>query len=261
MWRVLPLIWMCVLTSGNVWAGNIGFLPGDAFFHTRLTADVCQQMVESESIRFPYVRPDWVPGVFCGYYGYMELGLPPDCQKLATLTREVYLDIRTRLPRTLMEINVGEEVKVHETNGLHLFIYNADFDPQQYVVGLRYNEAWVQNLQEFGLPHRGMRLESFDTSPEAFSQDWRDAALVPPLKIKIPRVEESMDAIRRGKAVAKCDGPIQLFVVESNQLKSFLKPYQGMTYFSISSDGVKKYEYRKRQWTVEKWTAAPAGEN
>lgn len=253
MWRKILWIVICLTGPTQVEAGNAGFLPGDSFFHTRLTEEACNTLLSQPSPRLPYWRPDWVEGAFCGYYGYMELELTSDNKPLFEHAQGVYRSVRQFEFKELVEIRSGTKIETWETNGLRLFIYNEDFSPLVNYVGLRYNESWVENLQAFGMPRKAVTLESFDTHPKAFSCDWRDAAEVPPLKIRVPSVEESLDAIRRGEAVAKCDGPIQFIVLDSDKFQSFVNPRQRMKFFSITNSGVKKYEYQKREWKVEDW--------
>lgn len=249
LWISTFLAWV----PGDLHAGNIGFLPSDAFFHTQLRQADCEKLLSDAKPRVSYFRPDWVVPSFCGYYGYMELELSADSKPIFEQAHRVYKEIREFQPKRLVEVRHGEQVTYHEMNGLHLFVYNESFSPLQNYVALRYNESWVEDLTAFGIPRPQMQLEAFDRSHEAWSIDWRDSKLVPPLKTQVPDVQESLSAIRGGKAVAKCDGPIQFIIWGSEKLPSFVNPRQNMTFFSITTAGVKKYEYLKREWKVEDW--------
>ena len=255
MLRILLLALLAI--PAPVMAGNIGFLPGDSFFHSILTKDKSQELLKEETSMLKYVQPRWVEGYFCGYHGYWQLQLPSDSKPLILNLQTVYDSVRESSPRKLVEYKSLEGVQVHETNGLHLFVYNADFDPTKYTVGRRYNETWVEDEMAFGRSRRETELQVFDRSPETYAGEWRDASQVPCLKTTYPTWEKHIDAIQRGKGIATCQGPIQIIVLESEEIPSFKSPEDWETFYAVNNTGIKRHRYygeKKKEWAVVDWT-------
>ena len=241
------------LTPTSVSAGNQGFLPGDAFFHTILRQDDCERMQEEDAPTLGYVPPDWVDSYFCGYYGYWQLQLPPQSRPLVQNLQNVYRSIREFNPRQLVEYKSFGGIKLHETNGLHVLVYNADYNPTDYPIGLRWNESWVEDQMAFGVPRKETRLQLFDRSDAAYEQEWRNAGHVPRLNTNCADKETAIDAIHKGKAMATCQGPVQLIVLESEKLGTFVSPRAETTFYSVTDKSVKRYRYVKKEWVVVDW--------
>ena len=259
--RLLLSVIVLIAACRTAGATNRGFLPGDAFFHAMLTQELCRQLEESDSPSLAYVRPQSEAGAFCGYAGYWTLQLPADSRPLIQNLCTLYRHLRQSLPREIQEFqDAGGTVRQSETNGFHLFVYNADFDLQRYDIGLRYNESWSANESAFG-PHPAItRLELFVDDKVAFSNDWRDAASVPRLRTICPPISDQERRKALGTGNERVDdavvvtGPVQIIVATSPKLARYVHRRNSMRFYSVTNDGIKEFTARKSKWVVRDWT-------
>ena len=183
------------LAAGSAGATNVGFLPGDAFFHTTLTKDVADGLAAGGSVTLSYDRPDDAEFMLCGYAGYWNAELPAD-HPLSPRLAAVYRRLRTdhEFREVVQYPQDDGSVREVETNGFRLFLYNVEYEPSRRKIGLRYNETWASDVAAFytdpAKARHHVRLDLFMEDRLAFVRDWRDAAAGPPLKATCPPIQE-----------------------------------------------------------------------
>ena len=193
--RIFSPIVAFLLVASPALATNRGFMPGDACFHSILTKDRLAALAASEKATVPFIRPKGEQFAFCGYAGYWSLQFPPNSDSLVKNLNALYTELRRYSPRELQEhVNSDGKTVQFETNGFHIVIYNRDFDPLKYNIALRYNETWSEDESSFGPRPRITRLESYVVDRVAFSNDWRDAKDVPPLRATHPSIPDQEPA-------------------------------------------------------------------
>lgn len=246
------------------YATNRGFMPGDAFFYSVLTQDRLTALADPESRKFPYVRPKGEEFAFCGFAGYWSLELPADSEPLVRNLNSLYTSLRRHSPRELIEHTNEDGTKTQiETNGFHVFVYNLDFDPLKYDIALRYNENWVEDESSFGPRPSITRLESFVIDRVAFSNDWRDAAAVPPLRTECPLIPEQEKRMKLGMGSAwidtpvVADGEVQIIVTASDNFQHYVNRRNGITFYCVRKSGVTQYSVKQGEWVVTDWSPEP----
>ncbi|QDT14824.1 hypothetical protein [Alienimonas californiensis] len=276
MWKPVAAV-ACSLASLTAatpaWATNRGFFPGDAFFHTTLTKEVAEKLRADASTPLRYATPDHEEGGFCGYTGYWNARLPADSPLAARLA-----DLYDRLRRDVVFREVSQAIEDDgtvtewETNGFNLFLYNSDYNPRRRGIGLRYNETWVEDEMAFGPSRAGTRLEIFVDHPHAVSQDWRDAADVPPLNADCPPLPPvpAREVLRMAGPMIeepiRLRGPVLAVVTEQRDLNGYFRPRRsldpfeieleiGETYYVVTTDGVTRHYFNRktRRWQSDNW--------
>ena len=250
--------------ASPTYATNRGFMPGDAFFHSVLTQDRCTALSDSDSPSLPFVRPKGEQFTFCGYAGYWFLQLPADSDPLIKNLGSLYSSLRRSSPRELLEYTDANGTTTQiETNGFHVFVYNHDFDPLKYDIALRYNETWAEDESSFGPHPLSTRLESFVIDRAAFSNDWRDAAAVPPLRTECPPIPEQEKRMKLGTGNERLDAPVlakeqvQIIVTASDKFPQYVHRRNGATFYSVTNSGIKQYTAKRGKWIVTDWSPEP----
>lgn len=206
--RCLIVLTLFLMVLGNTQRGDATddpelagyFLPGDAFFHTRITEAVLKKLDENPDYAFECNRDSW--SIYNS--GYYRLSLGKQNRKLAKQIKECYYQVRLEKPLTLHVLgNSPNSVNDHplpgktkfmEINGVSLFFYNEDYDWKKRHVGLKYNENWYQELSQFGFPN-GV-YDAYVNTPEAIIESWRFSSVIPPLSVQLPSVP-----IKKKKAI------------------------------------------------------------
>lgn len=262
--KIYSAIVACLLVASPALATNRGFMPGDACFHSILTQDRLAALTESADATFPFVRPKDEQFAFCGYAGYWSLQLPPNSDSLVTNLNKLYKELRRYSPRELREhVNADGKTIQSETNGFHIFIYNHDFDPLKYNIALRYNETWSEDESSFGPHPRITRLESCVIDRVAFSNDWRDAKAVPPLRAKCPQIPDQEKRMKMGMGNKRIDDPVvatdqvQVIITPVSDFRRYIHRRNGVTFYSVTNAGVKQYTVKKGKWVVSDWSPEP----
>ena len=264
---------LLALAAGPAGATNVGFLPGDAFFHTTLTKDVADELAGGGAVALRCVQSDHAVGGLCGYAGYWNAELPaghPLNGRLAELYKRLRKEVRDRRVREIVRDDGA--VEYHEENGFRLFLYNHD--ARHRPIGLRYNETWVTDAAAFyGVPEKAtdrVLLDSFILDSAAFALDWRDAAVVPPLRATCPPIPEQSETLRRFNVASPkmkepitFDGPLLAVVTEDRDLKAYMHPTPeteetiGTTYYAVTADGLRRWRYfRGHGWLADDWPAS-----
>lgn len=211
------------LSSARILANNNLFLPGDAFFPTVLTkADIeALQATKSAERTFRYSSFGGYEGAFCGYAGYANAKIPSVDDAFAKSLASVYERIRESQPRELIERTHEGKTELIETNGVRVLFYPPEFEFPRYHLGLRYNEKWVTEAVKFGHERKHLRLCCLIPSPDAIECEWRDAELVPPLKVQLPKVE--LNPVPETETPVVVQGPVKAVVIGSYSLEDLFR--------------------------------------
>ncbi|MEM9702501.1 MAG: hypothetical protein AAF907_08665 [Planctomycetota bacterium] len=251
-------------------AGIRGFYPGDAFFHTTLTKELADSLRQDAATPLPYHIPEHTELHLCGYSGYWYAALPKD-SPLADRIADFYdRRLKEGARRKVMQImNDDGTVTEYETNGYRLFLYNADYNPFFYGIGLKYSENWVERQMAFGVDRRRTQLDTFLLDPQSISRDWRDAAEIAELDVTCPPPPptESVFGSARGfgakvEQPVTFNGPIKAVITTDRNLKRYVKPRRWDTFFVVTEEGVTRYVYdpKERIWEGEDWPKEAAGD-
>ena len=259
-----PIVAFFLLVASPALAANRGFMPGDACFHSILTKDRLAALAASEKATVPFILPKGEQFAFCGYAGYWSLQFPPNSDSLVKNLNALYTELRRYSPRELQEhVNSDGKTVQFETNGFHIFIYNRDFDPLKYNIALRYNETWSEDESSFGPRPRITRLESYVVDRVAFSNDWRDAKDVPPLRATHPSIPDQEQRMKMGMGNKRIDDPVvatdqvQVIVTPVTDFRRYIHRQNGVTFYSVTKAGVKQYTVKKGKWVVSDWSPEP----
>ena len=260
MKNIFVIIIVVFAFSTVVEATDRGFMPGDAFFHSVLTKQRCETLQLSERPTLPYVRPQKEQSYLCGYAGYWNLQFAPGSQPLVANLCDLYNGLRRYEPREIVEFEAADgSIVSEETNGFHLFVYNRDFDTNRYHIALRYNESWGEDESSFGPRPASTRLELFVQDRLAFSDDWRDAAFVRPLKAVCPPIpdQEARRELGLGNeridAPVLVDGQIQVVVTATADFRRYVRRRNGATFYVVTQDGIKKHRIKDGKWSIADW--------
>ncbi len=127
-------------------AQNTGFVPGDAFFSSRIDEDYLGE-VDVGGVAFNESGL-FREGNFGGYNGFHRL-----------LVEGPQAAIQSQLKLAIRKLRTGEvpydrvvkiterppgKVVSREVSDFLLLVYNLDFDPNSRPIGLRYNEKWFE---------------------------------------------------------------------------------------------------------------------
>ncbi|QDT38677.1 hypothetical protein [Stratiformator vulcanicus] len=221
----LILSWLFIAIS-TAQAGDLGFIPGDAVFFSRLTKDFINNLEpDSGEISLSYDSP-LEPGL-CGHAGIWKLKIT-DCEPA------LYNRLREASPgiRNFVRAEDGTE---WEVKAPHLFAYPKSYEPH-YPLGLRFNEGWpdieieVPKLfakDRWGTARLGSRSSSYRghlSDPDAILYEWAHAKSVSPLPVRMPadvNWNRFADPVEEPATVRADD--IRLFVIEDGAL---LKHYR-----------------------------------
>lgn len=265
-YRVWLFVWLCFGFSASLAnATNIQFLPGDAFFYTRLTKETCDGLLKDERFSLSYLTSELSPGSFCGYAGYGHLRFPDGTQSLVENLTQVYTQVRKHHWRELTEHQDDNgQVRQLETNGLPMFIYNESFDPLRHFIGLKYNESWVEDELGFGVRKNFVKLDVFDPSPLMFGHEWRDSREIPPLQVKCPAIPDLEKRKKYGLGgdllmePVFCEGPVQIILIDAPNLTTYFESRNDFEFYVIKSSGVTKHYFDEDGGkTAEPWRPEP----
>ena len=78
------------LMCNQLMAHNSYFLPGDAFFHTRITEKKLTQLIAGKDAEFTYERPNPDMESGCGYAGYSKIVTPKITASIITNLKKIY---------------------------------------------------------------------------------------------------------------------------------------------------------------------------
>lgn len=220
-------------------ATNVKFMPGDAFFPSRLTKDVVEKLKNSANEFLLRHEPPTSGGALCGYSGYSSIQITDVPKSWPDQMKEVYTALRYSFPRNITEIydEAGEIDYVDEANGFWILVYNKNFDFNRYRVGLRYNERWfdpparektVFNVLDYFRP--------YVPSATGVAEDCRNAVRVEGLQVKYPDLGE-----RQAEAAGELiETPV---TVSAKDVRILLIPEQNLELYF----GMRKLEFDDRR--------------
>lgn len=189
----------CALSCGTACGGNIGFMPGDAFFHTALREQLLTELdSDDRSLTLRYAQPAGTASL-CGYAGFWRLRLQSVPPELVENLRRVYESL-SRNEAKIVQVYRDEHGKTVRTelSGYHLFVYGRETIFSGQRIGLKYNEDW-HDLPSAAL-RRNRKTPSVFTPPATVYQpfirdyaavvnDWQYAETFPPLRVRVPELE------------------------------------------------------------------------
>jgi hypothetical protein len=230
-------------------AVNLSFIPGDAFFSTRLTAkSVAKLPAEGGTLKFGYAYPEG-SGDLCGFAGFTQLEVLNANSNFAKNVRAVYRAIRNDYPLQI-EVRVDDEGNRTESelNGLQAFVYNRNLDWKKQRLAIKYNEGWF-SLPKVALSGSRkknpfdmtacMQYVSFVPGAEAVAHDWKYAAKFAGLQAKLPDVEGwGVAGPRIMEPVTARADDVRLIVLEDNSIKDAYRQEDDVAFYSISAEGV-----------------------
>ena len=193
--KVSPLVLAVFEMASATCHGNIYFIPGDAFFHSRLTQAVLDRASPEKALVLDY-DPPTLSGGLGGYAGFQRIEITDLTKDIVESLRHVYSVFRAHDPKELrVEFAPdGGEMAV-ETNGFHLFVYprNADWNEQRF--GLKYNENWMELPEDafVGSNRKGfaeVRAEvyfPFIKDYRAVSGNWKNSRRFSALPVNVPK--------------------------------------------------------------------------
>ncbi|MCC7423660.1 MAG: hypothetical protein IT428_25615 [Planctomycetaceae bacterium] len=232
-------------------ANNNLFLPGDAYFPTSITAEFVARLKMEKAEAVVFRHNSYVDGgFFCGYAGYEQARVAKaDADFLANLAK-AYRIVRSDIePRTLREDTTDGKVVQIETNPVRVMFYPESFEFPRFILGLQYNEKWVQETMRFGYDRDrdGIHMTCPVDSVNAIVACWRDADRVGPLDVTLPKVE-----IEPGKGVEKpitINGPVKAYVLASDPLSRYMDPGEGFDgILIVRSSGITRLNFAENAW-------------
>jgi hypothetical protein len=234
-------------------ANNNFFLPGDAFFPTRLTEeDLGQLQADSkDGPVFEYSSLGGYERAFCGYAGYERARFSNVDQRFIENLKRAYRHIRQNYERkTLLETDRDGKKSVEETNGVGVLFYPPEFEFPKYELGLQYNEKWVEEVEKFGHLRQSIRLCCLVKNADAVMQSWRDATAVAALRAELPDVKLKPVPPTREPVIIR--GLVKAFVVDSRPLVKYFDPpedgVEDVSVLSVDSSGITEISYKDDEW-------------
>jgi hypothetical protein len=242
---------LCELALAN----NNAFLPGDAFFPTRLTEEGLGQLkADKNGPIFDYSSLGGYEAAFCGHAGYWRARFTRIDQAFINNLKRAYRHVRqTHEAKTLRETVANGKKSLVETNGIGVLFYPTEFEFPKYKLGLQYNENWVDEVERFGHLNHLMRLCCLVDTSEAVMESWRDSTVVAALKAELPDVELKPVPEMREPVIVRAR--VKAFVVDSRPLVKYFDPpkdgYEDVSVLNVDSSGISEITYVDGKWKQE----------
>ncbi len=278
---LFPAVMSLLAVAQSATATNTGFLPGDAFFHTRLTSEQIQSLDDVADQVFVYRQPVNTPGTFSGYAGFWKLRYEAMPEPLRFNLQKLCHHLRaTRYP-----LRVERRENERELNPFDLFIYPSDFDQTKTRVALKFNEDWTSHT---------LRFPTFVPVSDLVAYEWQRASRVPALAAGVPFKLESgkkpgekpswyerKTGLPTGGTeitnVITLSGPSKLILIPSTtnsvstvqrgkafapqkDIVAVARKDNGAVMFVVTDDRVERLEFRRGQWVTSDPFSADEGE-
>jgi hypothetical protein len=233
-------------------ANNNLFLPGDAFFPTRLTEeDLGKLKADKDGPIFEYSSLGGYQAAFCGYAGYERARFAKVDQEFIDNLKRAYRHVRKNYEqKKLLETDANGKKTVEETNGVGVLFYPPDFEFPKYKLGLQYNENWVDEVERFGHRQDQTRLCCLVDTGDAVMQSWRDSTVVAALEAELPDVK--LKPVPATTEPVIVHGPVKAFVVDSRPLVRYFDPrrkgHGDVSVLSVDSSGITEMTYKDGKW-------------
>ena len=258
MLTILKSISVILLLASSVSAHNTYFLPGDAFFFSRLDADDLQQLQTTSSPIFQYGNP-FNGAAGCGYIGYEKIELhemdKATKDSLVKSYRTFEKEIEAGLEKLSARASSGKGQFKSDTilkPEINVFVYSAEYDWKRFGIGIQYNENWLDESISFGTKHEHTRLNAF--SSRSIVNNWRDSKLVEPLSVECPKLPAehgkdfpmSWSKTPTRMAASKC----RLIVIPNRDFDSYsLLPKDGARIIEIFDGKMTLMAQKDGEWT------------
>jgi|TARA_R110001592_G_scaffold363264_1_gene682802 hypothetical protein len=234
-------------------ATNDYFLPGDAFFPSKLRLKDLKQHEQGAEPVFNY---NYICELaFCGYAGYSQLKLDKQNSELAQNIRKAYSYIRQRQPIRLVPKKVIKNPgtkqglpnleNFNEINSLSIFFYNADHDWQSWKIAIKYNENWREEMKKF--INAGSYCAFVKTTP-ALNHSQEQGKNVPPLNVELPEED-----IKTGKPVDSPlipKGPLKALILYDDDYKQYYDRRSGKRLLEVTNQGITEYVIQNGRWKL-----------
>lgn len=217
--------------------GNVGFWPGDAFFHFRLTEAALEGMSDA-GIQLEYSQVP--PGGL--YKGFSHLNITGDTSALNRHLRQLWAMLRPE--SSAMQ------------DGFHGFVYNVDvnWSWNHRRIGIKYNESWaelpVQYLDpetprpgpmQLGLHH----YHTLINIPDAIVHDWQFGRDVEGLAVEIPKGVGWADPRWSGDSPVLIDaGRVQIVVITQSDLAPYFYQRGDSPFYVVTNKGLRRAQFR-----------------
>jgi len=165
------------LTAWPVYATNISFMPGDAFFHAEIDLkDLVETFAQAGRFELSYVPPKTAVGNLGGYIGMQYL----EVDNVSRPSEEKLADALQRAGIVSYGLDRRQPISV--------MVYNRDFDLSRNRIFMKYNENWrgpvgLSPIQDqFRM---SIQYEPFLKTYEAVVHDWGRSEVVPGLAVEV----------------------------------------------------------------------------
>jgi hypothetical protein len=217
-------------------SGNVGFWPGDAFFHFRLTEAAMAEMSDTE-IQLTYAPTP--PGGL--YSGFHHLKITGDT---AAMNRQL---------RQLQALLRAESTTMPD--GFHGFVYNADMNwsAERHRIGIKYNESWAELPVQY-LDHQTPRpsarqsaLHHYHTLinvPDAIIHDWQFSRDVEGLAVEIPQGVKWTPEWKGDTPISVDAGQIQMVVITQPDLAPYFYRQDNSRFYVVTNQSLRRAQFR-----------------
>lgn len=209
------------------------YLPGDAYFHFRITQGDLARWDGQKDIEVSY----WTPSrndIFLARLGFGRLMLIAAEPWIADGLKNFYADVRPGGPGLLERSFHDEKEILTELDGPHALVYAADFPWKEALIGLRFNDAWRKPPWRSPWPFDGehrMRYQSLHSGgPLYLVEDWRGVGTYPVPDFGFPQNFAWADSSPElDEATGQIDASkVQLFLFDDRSFRSYCAASEGI---------------------------------
>lgn len=267
----VPIVAMWVIGFGVCSSGhaNVAFMPGDAFFHAKLTSAVVESFPANGGkliLSYSHVP---LSGGFGGYAGFEQMEIRNVPSQMTSALRGLYTELRRHHAKVVwIDVDAEGNEIAREMNGFHLFVYNRDVKWRSQVIGLKYNERWTDLPPQATLPTEGSPVRfgrspmimytSFIATYSAVVEDWKNARRFHTLKVNVPKgVPWGLPGPKITQSVSVDAADIQLIICPDDDLKLYFKKKRNFEFFAVDVDGVKRFVWTKQGLVSEDYDVVP----
>ena len=228
MKRVLITLFVLAAASASAGAHNLVFMPGDAYFSTRLTGDFFDKRVKAggKELHLRYARVHNERTMKCGYCGFR------------------YLHVRN-VPKPVLENLRTVHAELFGKKGgdaeYWMLIVNRDYKLTT-PFPLKYNETWAS--EQTGEGRRGHAVYEGYGKASLVLQDWELSTSVGRLKWDDPRTP--LDASWWvDKPMTADAGKLKFLILVGPKALDYVTREDGRSLFEVS-ETIKKYQFNKQ---------------
>lgn len=182
--RYVLLTCLSFLLTNGMLEARVFFYPGDAFFHAAISSEGQVEITNwtGGPIKLRYEPPVSSPPSLGAHLGFPSAEINHWSGALSASLKAGF---------SLCDL---DKPKDSEPSKIHLFVYNQDFDPKKFHIGLKYNESWNEPVENDIFPSFGgsdpIATESmytpFSSSKKMIVEDWLHSRTVDPLAAELP---------------------------------------------------------------------------